>query len=399
VALFIAAFAFFTAGGVVLPVATRYADGPLGADALGVGIGLGAFSVAALLVRPIVGTVSDRYGRKPALLFGAALTIVALITHLGATSLTAFIVVRAALGIGEGFFFVASLAAITDLAPESRRGEAINVGSLAVYLGLAVGPVIGESVLGASSYTTVWLVAAIGAAIALGCSLLVPETSPAVIAMRAAARTAVRTAAQGAPDDTVTVPRPPRARLIHPAGLLPGMLILCGTWGMAGFFAFVPLYVPSLGIEGASVALAMYALIVIGLRIVFATLPDRLGPARLAGVALVIESIGLAAIGILVSPGGLYLGTAAFAFGVAFMFPALITVAVGRVDETERGSVVGTAGAFFDVSFGIAPAVLGVVADSRGYPAVFLVGAGVAVVGAVLLASRRGSLVSSTSPA
>jgi len=155
VALFIAAFAFFTAGGVVLPVATRYADGPLGADALGVGIGLGAFSVAALLVRPIVGTVSDRYGRKPALLFGAALTIVALITHLGATSLTAFIVVRAALGIGEGFFFVAALAAITDLAPESRRGEAINVGSLAVYLGLAVGPVIGESVLGASSYA--WL--------------------------------------------------------------------------------------------------------------------------------------------------------------------------------------------------------------------------------------------------
>jgi len=181
--------------------------------------------------------------------------------------------------------------------------------------------------------------------------------------------------------------------------LLPGLLILCGTWGMAGFFAFVPLYVPSLGIEGASVALAMYALIVIGLRIVFATLPDRLGPARLAGVALVIESIGLAAIGILVSPVGLYLGTAAFAFGVAFMFPALITVAVGRVDETERGAVVGTAGAFFDVSFGIAPAVLGVVADSRGYPAVFLVGAGVAVVGAVLLASRRGSLVSGSSPA
>lgn len=31
-ALFAAALAFFTAGGIVLPVATRFADGPLGAD-------------------------------------------------------------------------------------------------------------------------------------------------------------------------------------------------------------------------------------------------------------------------------------------------------------------------------------------------------------------------------
>ena len=387
VALFVAALTFFVAGGVVLPVATRFAHGPLGADALGVGIGLGAFSVAALLVRPVVGAITDRFGRKPALLTGAALTIVALIAHLAVTSLPGFIVVRAAFGIGEGFFFVAALAAVTDLAPASRRGEAVNVGSLAVYLGLGIGPVIGETVLSIGGYPMVWLAAAGLAVVALGCSLVVPETSPAVLAARAAAAAASEA---GRPDPRI---RPPRTRLIHPAGLLPGVLILCGTWGMAGFFAFVPLYVPSLGLDVASVALALYALIVIGLRIVFVTLPDRLGAARLAGAALVVETIGLTVIGVVVSPVGLYVGTAVFATGVAFMFPALITVAVDRVPETERGSAVGTAGAFFDVSFGLAPAMLGSVADAQGYPAVFLVGAAVAIGGAVLLAARRSSLV------
>ena len=54
-ALAIASLAFFTAGGIVLPVAPRFAKFALGADAIGVGVAIGAFSVAALLLRPIVG--------------------------------------------------------------------------------------------------------------------------------------------------------------------------------------------------------------------------------------------------------------------------------------------------------------------------------------------------------
>ena len=67
---------------------------------------------------------------------------------------------------------------------------------------------------------------------------------------------------------------------------------------------------------------------------------------------------------------------------MAFVFPALISVAVARVDETERGSVVGTSSAFLDLSFGLAPASLGLVADAAGYPAAFLVGAVVSLIGA-----------------
>ena len=371
VRLFLAILAFFTAGGIVLPVAARYVDGPLGADALGVGVGIGAFSVAALLLRPLVGWASDRYGRRPNLLIGGGLTVIALVAHLAVDSLPAFVVVRAVLGVGEAFFFVAGLATISDLAPPDRRGEAINVASLGLYLGLAIGPFIGETTLSAVDYAGVWLLAAGTAVLATGLCLLLPETAPSVAA-GAAAR--------------------PRSRLIHPAGILPGILILCGTWGMAGFLAFVPLHATAVGLDGAGPALAMYALIVVGLRIVFAKLPDQVGAPRLSGAALVVTAVGLAVLGLVPTGTGLLIGTAIFAAGVAFVFPALLAVAVARVDETERGSVVGTTSAFLDLSFGLAPASLGLVASAAGYPAAFLVGAAVSLLGAGIIAVRRRSM-------
>ena len=94
----------------------------------------------------------------------------------------AFILVRSVYGIGEAFFFVAAIAAVSDLAPEERRGEAINVASLSVYLGLAIGPFLGETLLAAAGFNVVWIVAAATAGVATGLALLVPETAPAVLA-------------------------------------------------------------------------------------------------------------------------------------------------------------------------------------------------------------------------
>ena len=374
-ALFAAALAFFTSGSMVLPVASRFAAGPLGADATGVGISIGAFSIAALVLRPVVGWASDRFGRHPLLVGGGLMTIVALLFHLVATTLPLFVVARSLLGIAEAFFFVAVVAAVSDLAPPERRGEAINVGSLAVYLGLAFGPFLGETILGLAGFDAVWLAAAAMAGIATGLTLLVPETAPGALRQRA------------------TGERPPRTPLIHPAGFLPGFLILTGTWGMAAFFAFLPLYTTELGMSGAGPALGLYALIVITLRIIFAKLPDQIGAARLSGFALVGSSLGLGILGLVGNPVGVYLGTAVFATGIAFLFPALVALAVGRVDETERGTVVGTTTAFVDLSFGMSPAILGLAVGTIGFGGIFVVSAVIALGGSLLLGVLRDSLV------
>ena len=77
----------------------------------------------------------------------------------------------------------------------------------------------------------------------------------------------------------------------------------------------------------------------------------------------------------------------------AILSPGLLTLAVSRVDETERGAVVGTASAFLDLSFGLAPAVLGLVAASFGFGGAFLVGAAASALGFVLLVARRATVL------
>lgn len=377
VALAAATLAFFVAGGIVLPIAPRFAKIELALDGTGFGIAIGSFAVAALLLRPVVGWSSDRFGRRPLLIGGSALTIAALALHLVAADLVVFVIARALLGAGEGFFFVAALAAASDVAPESRRGEAISFLSLSLYLGIAIGPPLAELLFAGGSYTTIWIAAAIVAAIAFGLSWLVPESAPVVLSRRA---------------ETGPGAGRPRPPLIHPAGIFPGIVILLGLWGMAGFLNFLPLYTPTIGMDGAGLPLAAYALIVVGLRVVGATWPDRFGAARLSGAALLVSAAGLAVIGLIPTPFGLLAGTVAFACGVAFTMPAILTLAVSRVAPAERGTVVGTATVFLDLVFGFAPVGLSWIADAGGYAAVFLVSSAFAVVASLLLLARREAL-------
>jgi predicted MFS family arabinose efflux permease len=280
---------------------------------------------------------------------------------------------RVLLGIGEALFFVAGLAAATDLAPERRRGEAISLISLSLYLGLAVGPVIGEAILAGWGFAAAWIVATVIALVAVVLSWFAPETLPP------AARTHHAT----------------RQPLLHRRGIEPGLLLLCGVWGMGPFFAFLPLLADELGLGGAGTFFAAFALVVVGLRIVGARLPDRIGAARLSGSALVVSAVGMTLAWLVPTvPAiplypGLLLATVVFAIGVAFTFPAIMAMAVIGVAADERGVVVGTAGLFTDAAFGLSPAVLGLLAGVAGYPSTFLVSAVVAGVGAAWLLIRR----------
>ncbi len=370
-----AALAFYIAGGIILPITPRFVEERLAGDTLAVGIVFASFAIASLALRPIVGWSSDRFGRRPLLVGGAVLTVAGMVLHLLAVDLGVLVLARALLGAGEGFFLVAALAAASDLAPPDRRGEALSFLSLSLYLGIAIGPLIGEAVLGIGDFALVWLVTACIAGVAVVLSFLTPETAPLAVAGAQPRR---------------------RGPLIHPAGLFPGLIILTGMWGMAGFFAFLPGYAKSIGMTGVSLPLLIYALVVVGLRVVGAQVPDRFGQVRVASVALAVAAIGLAVIGAVATVPALLVGTAIYAVGIAFIMPAIVSLAVSLVPPEERGAVVGTSAVFLDVAFGVAPVVLGVLAASMGASLTFLTSAAIAALGCAALVARRRSLPPST---
>jgi MFS family permease len=380
-ALSIATLVFYVASGVVVVIAPVFGAEAIGLSKAAVGVAIAIYSIAALVMRPVVGWTTDRFGRRVALLAGGALTVGGLLAHLVASNVVPFVVARCILGAGEAFWLVAALAAAADLAPDGRRGESLSLLTLTLYVGLAIGPWLAEAALAAThSFGVVWLATAAVAAISLGLAWFVPETAPG--RGGSAGDTASGTDAAGATGAAGPSPRP---RLIHPAGILPGLVIFLGMSGMAYFLTFLPLYARTIGLDGAGLPLALYGLIVVVLRLAGARLPDRIGAVRLSGSALVGAALGLVIVATVPTLGGLLAGTALFAFGVAFIMPALLSLTMARVPPEERGTVVGTATLFLDLAFGIAPVVLGGLAELGGYAAGFVGAAAISGLGAVLL--------------
>jgi MFS family permease len=368
VAVTLAALAYFIADGVLIPAVPRYVQGPLGAGDVAVGLVVGAFSLSAFFLRPLAGGLGDRWGRRPLMLAGAAVFVVSVAGYGLAPSPEALAGLRLLTGAGEAFFFVGALTTVADLAPAERRGEAMSLASLSLYVGIGLGPLLGELAIDRFGFTAAWLAAATAGLVAVALALAVPDTRP----------------------DDAAAPAGPGAghTLVHRAGLLPGLVLLAGILGMAGFLTFVPLYALEVGLDGSRGVLLLFAAVVVGIRSVGARIPDRLGPARATRAALALSAAGLAVAGAWPTPAGLVAGTAVFGVGVALLTPAVMTLAVQGVAPRERGAVLGTTSAFIDLAIGLGPGTLGFLAAAAGRPATFLAGAAVAAAGLLLLWAR-----------
>jgi predicted MFS family arabinose efflux permease len=175
------------------------------------------------------------------------------------------------------------------------------------------------------------------------------------------------------------------------------LALFSGVVAMAGFFAFVAIHAAeSLAFGGASGVLFVFGLVVVGTRVAFARVPDRVPPYRLGTLALALCAVGLLIVGAWGTVAGLFLGAVVLAVGVAFITPAMFAAIFARVEPSQRGAASGTASLFLDLAFGGGPMLLGVVAGVAGIPAAFAVAASIAGLGA--LGSAFAALRTVTSP-
>lgn len=358
----VSTFLYFMAVGALIPTLPLYVEGPLGGSSVAVGLAVGAFAISAVLLRPFIGGIGDRRGRRLLMLAGAGVVAVSMAGYAVASSLWFLVLLRIATGAGEAAFYVGAASAINDLAPDERRGEALSYFSLALYSGLAIGPIVGETVLHASGFDATWLTASAFALLATVAAVRVPDTRPA--------------REPGEAEDSHT-----EFRIIHPAGLKPGTILAASVWGLAGFSAFVPLYAKELGMTGSRAVFFTYSAIVLGIRLFGARIPDLLGPRKAASVALLGSVAGLSVMGLWAAPAGLFAGAVLFGVGQALLFPAMMTIAIRGAKASERGAVVGTFTAFFDLAFGLGSLSLGAVVAVLGYRGLFLSAAAVSLFG------------------
>jgi MFS family permease len=351
--------AYFLALGTVLPVVPQYVEDELGGGSVSVGVAVGSLFVGAVLLRPYIGRLGDRVGRRVLMIFGATVVAVSIALYGAVESLEFLVAARLLTGVGEAAFFVGAATMITDLAPVHRRGEAISYWSVAVYGGLAFGPVLGEAVLDREGFATTWIVAAVLAVVAAGLAVGTREVARPEAA------------------------RPTRGKIVNRAAIAPGSVLFAGLIALAAFTAFIPLYVDEIGLHNADVVFLTYGGIVLVVRIFGARLPDSLGARTAGALALAASAVGMAIMAAWGTTVGLLVGTAFFAVGASLLYPALLLLALSGAPESERGSVVGTFSSFFDLSQGLGSLIVGVMAAATSYQGAFALGACSSVVGFV----------------
>ena len=435
-------FAGMAGFGTLFPILPQYGLS-IGANATQIGLALAAFSVGQLLAGARVGRLSDRYGRRPVLLWSLALTAVFSAATAFCDTPPTLIVVRLLAGFASGSFGVTFAVAADVTAPQQRAAAMARV-SAGLSLGFILGPAVGGLIAGATAepadFARVCLASAALSVLAFVATLaLLPETAPPRPVAAAAAAT---TAAPGAAAAPATAAAPGAAAAPPGAAATPGVAAAPGTAAARGTAAsaggpgahhgtrgllrdprvarlIVLALLSSAAVATMEASFPLLASVefragpstigfVFGAMGILSTVlqlagtgpaTQRFGNERVMLAGLVLQCAGLGLLGLATSFALAIGGMLLIAIGFAFLNPALSSLASLAGPAAAQGEVLGlqqSAGALGRI---VGPGAGGLLYDALGANAPFVFGAAAMLVTAVYAGRSRPLDVAPPAPA
>lgn len=339
----------------------------LGASRAQIGLIMASGAVGGLLARPAIGWSLEVHGRKPTLVVGTALLLVAMLQFGLVIEISSLVVLaRITAGVAVGTLFSGYLALASDIVPADRRTEGIALYGVSGLLGFLVNPIIGELRLDPAELRLVFP------------ALVVPATLSLISLLAIRGRDAERSGRAR-----------PSARALLGAAMQRDLWSV--WWATLGFSALVAIFATfagvaaeSRGVPRPSAIWAMYSLGAIVVRVFGARVPDLVGPGRLVPPAVltyVAATLVLAASR--TQAGFLWAGLlAGLSHGIAF--PVLVSLVSARVDDGQRGATLTAYTGIWEVTALLGPPLFGWVADRLGFELSFR-GAAVVAVSSLIL--------------
>jgi len=343
-----------------------------------VGWMIASFSIAQLIASPIWGRVSDKYGRRPALLIGLLASAIAFLVFGLANSLWLLFLSRIVQGAGGGTTGVAQ-AYVSDTVAPADRARALGWLSAATAAGVMVGPAIGSVAAHFGREMPGLIAAGLCFLNVLAAWKWLPES-------------------RRAEDRATPKPRKPiwhAAWVVirHPAEKAARLIWIYGT-GMLAFSLLTSVLALWLdarfGVteENIGYFFVYNGLLSLVLRsLLLGPVVDRIGETRAMRLGALILAIGLMLYTVAPSVWVLAAIIPLVPIGTALLFPASTSLLSHATEPEELGTTMGVAQTFAGVARIIAP-IAGTVAFQRiGVDAPFLI-AGVTMLGVALLSWR-----------
>jgi DHA1 family tetracycline resistance protein-like MFS transporter len=379
--VFLTVFLDMIGFGIVIPLLPFYVKS-MGGSAEIVGLILASFSATQMIATPILGRLSDRYGRRPVILVslaGNALSMVIFAVAAERGLLAWFFVSRILAGTTAGNL-AACQAAVADVTDEATRAAGMGRIGAGIGLGLVIGPVLGSALSRLHPTAPPLAAGALALMDLAGAFLLLPETRTRARAELPAAERDLRSLTQAIADPHI----------------LSVMAIYFLTFlAMTSIQVALPLLVNARlgwGEHEAGHVFGLYGLMAL---IVQGGLIGRLSRRFTAGRVLVAGALcvgfGMAAISEAGEPTLLLVGVALAGFGVGLTSPTLATLASQYAGRERQGAILGVAQSSGGAARTVGPVWNGVLYTRLGPGAPFVGGmlaASLSVVVALALQRR-----------
>jgi MFS family permease len=344
----------------------------IGGTVADAGIVLACFTLTAVVVRPWIGRLSDRRAKKAIMLVGAVITAASSLLYEPAHAVPLLMAVRVLHGVGWAAFGTAASALAADLAPVSRRGEAMGYFGVGMNVAMAVGPALGVFLVGRSGYGALFLTA--------------------MVLSAAAALTTVGIADPGRNPGAAAVQRGWRS-FILPSALFPSAVLFTNALTYASVVALLPLFAEEARLGNPGLFFTVFSMVVLVLRGPLGRVSDKRGRVAIVAPGLLFTFVALLVLSQAESTVVLLVVAVLYAIGVGAAQPTLMAMTVDRALPQERGAAMGTFTTAMDLGIGIGSIVWGMTAEAFGFPAMYVAASLMGLVGAALLlagAAHRG---------
>ena len=345
---FLVHFLFAVVVSSLLPTLPLYFAG-LKFDNTEIGILIGAFGIASLLLRPVSGAALQKYSHKCVIACGCGSLALTLIALLLVRSFWLLFLIRVFQGAAFAFVTTASFALVVDITPPEKRGQSLSYFLLSANIAMVAAPSLGMFLVNRFSFNTLFLTLLLISIVALITIWPLRVDSP---------------------HEPVEQTAKANSLICRPA--IPSSLVSLGQQlGWGAISAFFPLYAVQKGVANPGLFFGAMAAAMLVCRTVGSSLINHCHPRKLivtliagttVGIVLLAYS-GTLAMFILV---GLILGAAN-----AFMMPTLLDYAVRRAGSSSNAAV-ATFMSLSDLGMALGPVIMGVVANSSGYSTMFI---------------------------
>jgi predicted MFS family arabinose efflux permease len=252
--------------------------------------------------------------------------------------------------VGLAICFTAAFTYIADIVPAERLNEGIGVFGMSGLVGMAIGPVIGETIVRGFGFSTFFPVTAGMATLGLVLALSLPESFVHV--------------SHDSPQSFFSV-------LIKRRPLTVAVLAVLFGFGLSASGSFVSPFAKEKDLAFISLYYISYSSAAVLTRVLGGRLADRIGEKRIIPYGQILTGGGLMMLILLGGNTVLALSGLMSGCGHGLLFPCLNSMAIRDEPMSIRGKITGVFTGGIDAGVFVGSIILGYIGDWAGFRALF----------------------------